>query len=70
MTSERSTFFGLGRRTRELQQNQTSKGLSVLGKDASGGWFVSGYVRLFQSQYESKSARTVLKISQNLADYF
>ena len=30
---------------------------------------VSGYVRLLQSQYESKSARTVLKIiSQNLAD--
>ena len=29
------------------------------------------YVRLLQSQYESKSARTVLKIiSQNLADYF
>ena len=43
----------------------------MLGKDASGGWFVSGYVRLLQSQYESKSARTVLKIiSQNLADYF
>ena len=35
------------------------------------GWFVSWYVRLLQSQYESKSARTVLKIiSQNLADYF
>ena len=34
----------------------------VLGKDASVGWFVSGYVRLLQSQYESKSARTVLKI--------
>ena len=50
---------------------QTSKGLIVLGKDASVGWFVSGYVRLLQSQYESKSARTVLKIiSQNLADYF
>ena len=49
----------------------TSKGLIVLGKDASVGWFVSGYVRLLQSQYESKSARTVLKIiSQNLADYF
>ena len=45
--------------------------LIVLGKDASVGWLVSGYVRLFQSQYESKSARTVLKIiSQNLADYF
>ena len=57
--------------TREVQQNQTSKGLIVLGKDASVGWFVSGYVRLLQSQYESKSARTVLKIiSQNLADYF
>ena len=46
----------------------------VLRKDASVahvGWFVSGYVRLLQSQYESKSARTVLKIiSQNLADYF
>ena len=42
-----------------------------LGRDASGGWFVSGYVRLLQSQYESKSARTVLKITgQNLADYF
>ena len=48
-----------------------SKGLIVLGKDASVGWFVSGYVRLLQSQYDSKSARTVLKIiSQNLADYF
>ena len=47
------------------------KAMSVLGKNASGGWFVSGYVRLLQSQYESKSARTVLKIlSQNLADYF
>ena len=57
--------------TQEVQQNQTSKGLIVLGKDASVGWFVSGYVRLLQSQYESKSARTVLKIiSQNLADYF
>ena len=57
--------------TREVQQNQTSKGLIVLGKDESVGWFVSGYVRLLQSQYESKSARTVLKIiSQNLADYF
>ena len=57
--------------TREVQKNQTSKGLIVLGKDASVGWFVSGYVRLLQSQYESKSARTVLKIiSQNLADYF
>ena len=57
--------------TREVQQNQTSKGLIVLGKDASVGWFVNGYVRLLQSQYESKSARTVLKIiSQNLADYF
>ena len=56
---------------REVQQNQTSKGLIVLGKDASVGWFVSGHVRLLQSQYESKSARTVLKIiSQNLADYF
>ena len=31
----------------------------------------SGYVRLLQSQYESKSVRTVLKIiSQNLADNF
>ena len=57
--------------TREVQQNQTSKGLIVLGKDASVGWFVSGYVRLLQSQYESKSARPVLKIiSQNLADHF
>ena len=46
------------RSTREVQQNQTSKGLIVLGKDASVGWFVSGYVRLLQSQYESKSART------------
>ena len=38
---------------------------SVLGKNhenASGGFFVNGYVRLLQSQYESKSARTVLKI--------
>ena len=26
-----------------------------LGTDASGGWFVSGYVRLLQSQYESKA---------------
>ena len=42
-----------------------------LGRDARGGWFVSGYVRLLQSQYESKSAPTVLKIKgQNLADYF
>ena len=41
------------------------------GRDASSGWFVSGYVRLLQSQYESKSARTVQKIiGQNLADYF
>ena len=46
----------------------------MLAKDASVGWFVSGYVRLLQFQYESNSARTVLKIiiiiSQNLADYF
>ena len=35
--------------TREVQQNQTSKGLIVLGKDASVGWFVSGYVRLLHS---------------------
>ena len=56
-------------RRERSNKNQTSKGLIVLGKDASVGWFVSGYVRLLQSQYELKSARTVLKIiSQNLAD--
>ena len=58
-------------RRESSNETRTSKGLSVLGKDASVGWFVSGYVRLLQSQYESKSTRTVLKIiSQNLADYF
>ena len=73
LVSCRDRYRPIEHSTREVQQNQTSKGLIVLGKDASAsvGWFVSGHVRLLQSQYESKSARTVLKIiSQNLADYF
>ena len=36
-------------RRERSKQNQTSKGLIVLGEDASVGWFVSGYVRLLQS---------------------
>ena len=36
-------------------KNQTSKGLIVLGKDASVGWFVSGNVRVLQSQSNRKA---------------
>ena len=38
----------------------TNQGMQL--GDASGGWFLSGHVWLLQSQYESKSARTALKI--------
>ena len=58
---------------REFQQNQTSKAYACWARDASGGWFLSGYARLLQCQYESKSVRTVLNnniTSQTLPDYF
>ena len=52
--------FRLGSKSLSLVTFQLSTSTLSLGKVASGGWFVSGYARLLQCQYDSEGARDVL----------
>ena len=50
LVRDRSAPSSIRRERSNKTKLPNKKGLIVLGKDASVGWFVSGYVRLLQSQ--------------------